>query len=206
MPSTLSLAAYIEKAKLAGDGAWIVLAEITLPDSTVLRVCRNTVNVTWPSSGGDEYAAFPFDLEEINDQSKSEVPRVALRVSNVSRVVQAYLDAADGGVGSVVVLRVVHSEHLDETDPEFEATFRCTDCQADAQWATFYIGAASPWTTRFPRNRLLKDYCRWRFKSTECGYSGGESTCDKTMTQCRLRSNSHRYGGFPGVGQGGVYA
>ncbi|MCE5306377.1 MAG: DUF1833 family protein [Acidobacteriales bacterium] len=206
MPNALSLAAYIAKNSLESDGVWLVLAEITLPDATVLRVCRNTENVTWPTAGGHEYAAFPFDLEEINDQNKSEVPRVALRVSNVTRALQGYLDASGGGVGSSVIIRVVHSKNLAETDPEFEAKFRCIDCTADNMWVTFFIGAASPWTVRFPRNRLLKDFCRWRFKSAECAYSGGETTCDKTLTQCRLRSNSARFGGFPGVGQGGIYA
>lgn len=210
MPNSLSLAAYLAKNALASDGVWLVLAEITLPDATVLKVCRNTVNVFWPATTpadpDNEYAAFPFDLEEINDQSKSEVPRLALLVGNETRAIQGYLDAGGGGVGATVIIRVVHSQNLAETDPEFEAKFRCLDCHADSKMVTFYIGAASPWAIRFPRNRLLKDFCRWRFKSTECGYSGAETTCDKTLTQCRLRSNSIRYGGFPGVGQGGVYA
>jgi phage-related protein len=82
----------------------------------------------------------------------------------------------------------------------------CTGTTADEKWVSFTLGAPSPFRVRFPRNRILKDYCRWRFKSTECGYSGGETTCDKTLAQCRLRSNSARFGGFPGVGHGGIYA
>jgi lambda family phage minor tail protein L len=204
---TLSTAAILEKNKLANTGAWLVLLQITLPDDTVLRVCSNTEDVTWPSSGGDLYVAFPFELDEIGENSKGERPQVEVRVGNVTRQIQLYMEQASGGVGSTVVLRVVHSAHLDLTDAEVELTFTCINAWADSQWAHFVLGASAPWEKRWPRNRILKTFCRYRhFKGDRCGYTGTETTCDRTLTQCREYGNSERFGGCPGAGRRSVYA
>jgi len=49
-------------------------------------------------------------------------------------------------------------------------------------------------------NRRVGTKCSWVFKGTECGYSGGLTTCNKLYTDsggCSGRSNQHRFGGFP---------
>ena len=49
-------------------------------------------------------------------------------------------------------------------------------------------------------NRRVGAKCAWVFKGTECGYSGGLTTCNKLYTDsggCSGRSNQHRFGGFP---------
>jgi len=39
--------------------------------------------------------------------------------------------------------------------------------------------------------------CRWKvFKGTECGYSGGETWCDRSYTRCAALSNTDNFGGF----------
>jgi hypothetical protein len=49
-------------------------------------------------------------------------------------------------------------------------------------------------------NRRVGSKCPWVFKGTECGYSGGQTTCNKLYNDaggCSGRSNQHRFGGFP---------
>lgn len=49
-------------------------------------------------------------------------------------------------------------------------------------------------------NRRVGQKCAWVFKGTECGYSGGLTTCNKLYVDnggCSGRSNQHRFGGFP---------
>lgn len=49
-------------------------------------------------------------------------------------------------------------------------------------------------------NRRVGVKCPWVFKGTECGYSGGLTTCNKLYSDsggCSGRSNQHRFGGFP---------
>jgi hypothetical protein len=39
--------------------------------------------------------------------------------------------------------------------------------------------------------------CRWKkFKGTECGYSGGETWCDRTYARCVALANTANFGGF----------
>lgn len=49
-------------------------------------------------------------------------------------------------------------------------------------------------------NRRVGRKCSWVFKGSECGYSGGLTTCNKLYSDsggCSGRSNQHRFGGFP---------
>jgi lambda family phage minor tail protein L len=201
----LSSAAITEKNKLAGDGVWLVLLEIQLPSAEVIRVVRNNQDVIWPASGGNTYAAFPFEIDTLSDLKPGEVPSLAIKVSNVTRALTPYLESGQGGVGSEVYLRVVHSEHLDLFDPEIELVFKCVSCSVDSMWATFNLGASNPYSRRFPGNRILKNFCRYkRFKGPRCQYAGPATTCDRSLKRCRQLDNSTRYGGFPVVGSEGI--
>jgi hypothetical protein len=48
----LPLALRLEKNKLVSTAPWLLLLSVTLPDTTVLRLARNTENVTF---GGNVY-------------------------------------------------------------------------------------------------------------------------------------------------------
>jgi len=199
---SLSAAAILEKNKIASTGAWLLLLQLDV-DETTIRVALNNEDIVWPT-GGNVYQAFPFDLGDVNEDTKGTLPSFAIRVSNVTRALIPYLETTDGFKNGVVTLRVVHSAHLDLTTPELEETFDVLGVSVDEQWVTINVGAENPMRMRSPRDRYLKDHCRFKFKSTLCGYGGSAADCNKTFTRCRQLGNWTRYGGFPGVG-GGVY-
>ena len=199
MPLTLPDALIAAKNLLADIAAWIVLAKLDL-DNT-LRLADNTEDITWD---GETWTAFPFKIEVIGETSKGEVPQVTVRVSNVSQVLQAQVEAIDGAIGSDVTISIVHTGNLNETTvPSW--TFQISGCRIDSEWCVFTLGAVNPFTRMFPVDRIMKTFCRFKFKSGICGYSGGETECDKTLTRCRVLNNSDRFGGFPGVGSGAIY-
>jgi len=213
---TLSAGAYIEKNKLSSTQAWLILLKITMPDATVLRVVANSENVTWPVTAGNIYTAFPFELDEIGDVSKGEVPSVGLRVSNVSRVLEPYLEEQDGLVNSVVTIRIVNSMHVttdalgagaNNASAEVELTYEITSTSADNMWVTFTLGATNPWNKRFPRNKLWRNSCKYKqFKGVRCQYAGAETSCDRTLDTCRnTMNNSINFGGAPGIGSKGIF-
>jgi len=212
---TLSAVAYIEKNKLYSNKSWLVLAKLVSPSATTIRVVSNTEQVTWPVTGGDVYTAFPFLIEEITD-SRDEVPSVELKVSNVTRALEGYLETENGLVDSAVTLYVVNSTHVttpsqgagvNNNDPELELEFVVMDSHADSQWVYFQLGASNPWNKRFPRNKVHKNFCRYRyFKGSRCQYSGLEPECDRTLYTCRnTMANSINFGGCPGVAMKGEY-
>lgn len=195
---------------------WAVLLKIKTYGGTIFRLCANTEDIIWPVTDGNTYIAFPFQLDEIGDTSKGEVPQVTIRVSNVSRVMQVYMEAEDGMIDAEVILRVVHSTHITTASkgagihngtPEVELNFDVIDSSADPTWATFILGASSPYRLRFPRNRVMKNYCRFReFKGLLCKYVGPETTCDRSLKTCRdTYDNSVNFGNCPAVGSRGIY-
>lgn len=198
---SLSAAAILEKNKIAGDGAWLILLEIQLPGTT-LRLVRNTADVIW---GGQTWTAFPFELDDATED-KNEAPQIKVRVGNVSRVVQGYVEAApNGGTGSTVILRVVLSNNLSAA-AEIEETFEVTGIQCDAQWVSLTLGVSDA-GERFPSDRNMKDFCRFvattGYGGIECGVSAAKKvqypTCNGTLAHCRERSNSVRFGGEPAL-------
>jgi len=203
---SLSAAAIVEKNSISTDGVFLVLLEIVLTTpATTLRLVRNTDDITWR---GNTWSAFPFDLDDVSEDGKGELPSVTIRVSNVTRIIQYYLEQGNGGVGATVTLFVVHSKNLASTTAELEESFEITDSSADAQWVTFSLGAGYPLMARRPEKRMLKNFCPFEYGSIECGVSAAEkldhATCQKTLLQCRDRANSARYGGEPSI-PGGLY-
>lgn len=69
-------------------------------------------------------------------------------------------------------------------------------CSFDHQRARFEV--LNPfvfWRRKVPR-RIHQPTCPWAFKSTECGYTGEESWCDKSFDRCSALANTDNFGGF----------
>jgi len=189
----------IEKNKIATTNPWIVLLDIKVPTGEVLRLCNNTEDIRF---GGNTYYAMPFDISSVQSNAKGELQSVTLQVSNVSRILQPYIEQYTGGVGFEVVLRVVNVAYLSENYAELELVFNVMSTEADAQWVYFTLGAPNPLRKRFPQYRYIAEHCQWEFRSVECGYQGGASDCKRTFENCRLLGNTRRFGGYKGLAGG----
>ena len=118
--ANLSNIAKIEKNKLISDTIWIILLEIALKSGYIMRFCSDNEDVVWD---GETWIAFPFDLESPKQTSSGELPRFAIRVSNITRAIEGYLEQEGGGVGATVRMMVVMSTHSDITEPECDMEF-----------------------------------------------------------------------------------
>lgn len=205
---SLSTAAILEKNKIASKTSWIILIEILLPSGETLRFCRNTENITWRTY---EWLAFPFEIDDMKEVSTSETPQLILSVGNQTKAIQAYVENAGGGVGSTVKIYVIYTKgpQYQEYDPVLELEYVCTGCAATANWVSFTLGVSNKFRQIFPKHKAYKNICRWKFKSEQCGFVDTDTlqfdTCNKTLSDCRLRQNSKRFGGFPSVGTGALY-
>jgi lambda family phage minor tail protein L len=210
MPSNVILSSEIiqQKNDLGSTDSFLVLLEITIPDVTEpIRVVSNTEDITW---NGHSWIAFPFEMEEISEQSQGEIPRVELRIPNVDRTVEGYLQEYDayvkrnGPADITVGIYVVSTATLDDPTPVVYHEYILVQPTSTHDYITFTLGAPNPYRKRFPLNRILKNNCRYKFKQERCGYTGTATSCNKTLVRCRELNNSTRYGGFPGVGRGGL--
>lgn len=201
----LPLALILEKNKLSTPNPWLTTLDVTFPApaSTTLRLVDNTEDVPF---GGNTYTRFPFKLDVVDSGANGEITTVRLMISNVTRVMQAYLEELGGAVGATVTLRWVNAAYLSENYSDLTLEFEVLEAVSDAQWCTFTLGAPNPLRADFPPYRYLAGHCNWvrKFKGAECGYSGPSETCQGTLDYCRQLGNSPRFGGFPGLAGGGV--
>ena len=205
----LSLQTIQDKNSLGTDAVFHVLLEINIPGTSQVTITNNGDNVSWNSK---LWQAFPFDIAEINEDSMGEIPQWSIQLDNRSRAIERYLSDYDqylkinGLEGNEITctLYVVNSKDLLNTEPIKQITFSLSQPTTTSETATFTMTAASPFSIIVPKRRYIKQYCYWKFKGIECGYTGVAATCDKSLIQCKEYNNSGRFGGFPGVGIGGI--
>jgi phage-related protein len=213
----ISVASALHKREIASTAPWHVFLTVypdyvNAPD-VVLRLAREPDDVVYQ---GNTYIAFSFDFDAIWDKSSGELQALRLTVCNVNRLVQGYLEQYGGGVGAQVEIRVVSAKDI--TSPPAQLfIFEVTNTMADAQWATFTLGAANPMLRAFPKFLYFRNYCNWLFNTPDmqnacdprgapCGYYGALATCQRTLEDCRVHSNSARFGGFPAIDTQGFRA
>jgi len=202
MPLAISTDAITEKNRLASSSPWLLLLEIIYPNEPSIRVCWNTENITWD---GETWYAAPFKLDDLEESKESNVPSVNLSIVDIERRITPHLDQYKGGVGATVYVRIVHADHLDNTDPELEVMMEIMDVAIDyMNVVKLTLGAENLSNYRSPPDRFLKGHCRYQiFKGSLCGYGGAETECSRTYEKCKALGNEVRFGGFPGlVGQG----
>jgi lambda family phage minor tail protein L len=197
-----SLAARLEKNKMASTAPFLLLVEVRATDTEIIRLVNNNEDIVW---GGQEWIAFPVKPGDISDDTKS-LPQVNLLVSNVNGLVQSYLEEYDGLTDREVVLRIVHAAHLDLNEAEIEETYTIQKVDYDEEWVTFVLGGENIQYLRFPPRRYMQRFCAFKYKSVRCGAVSSLPTCDKTLQACRDRNNAIRFGGEPGMLAGGLYA
>lgn len=192
----------IEKNRIATENPWLVLLDIALTDNvTVFNLVANTEDIVYQTR---TYTACPLDIVPPRESAKGEIPTITLRVANVTRVLQGYLEQLNGAIGSSVTLRIVNAAYLAENYADLEMTFEVLSASCNAQWVSFTLGAPSPLQRRFPMHRFIAGYCNWQFKSAECAYSGADAECRRNLSACQAKGNSRRFGGFPGLSGGGI--
>lgn len=207
----LSLPAGLVSAKNSwqGEGVIIPVIKVEIPNILVIpmRLCANEVDIAWkdPSTGTVEnWIAFPFEIDDFGDPSKGELPSVQLRVCNIGRSVQGYIDEADGGLDATVTLHVINAADLSEESTYITMQFGVSGTSCTDEWVTFTLSAMDFWRLSFPKNKCLKNFCRFKFKDVFCGYTGAETICDRSLSRCRALNNAARYGGFPSIGYDGL--
>ncbi len=149
-----------EKNKLYATGAFLELLEVQMSSGTTLRVVNNNDDIVW---NGYTWSKFRFEGGNQEESSDGEAASVEVKVSNVGRVLQGYLEASSTGlIGDTLIYRLIHSDNLTETTPAISGTFSIVDIEATDEWVTFSLGCENFFINRFPRNTYRRNVCRWQ--------------------------------------------
>ncbi len=197
MSRVLPVSVILEKNKLASPNPFLLFLDVQVGsgEGDWVYLVRNTEN---KFLGAQEYTAFPFEVDTTIDTSKGDIPSLTLRVSNVTRVLEAYLEELDGLIEKQIVLRLINAANLD--DVAIELTYDIIGTNYDENWVYFTLGAPSPLRKRFPRYKFIAKYCNWVPGGLECGKSAAIGVCRRTYEDCHdTYSNTPRFGGYLGL-------
>lgn len=195
----LSTAAIIEKNKVSTSGVYLLLMTIRYKEEEPIRLVLNNEEIVFK---GDTYYPYYFSLSDVK-RTSSEMPSATLTVSNITGTIQKILEAYDGANGAKVKAAVINTNLSNEILEE--ENFVVTGATAKKDVITLKLGCGMSLDKRYPTYRIMKDWCPFKYKGVECGCTSSKTTCNKTLTDCRERNNSKRFGGCPTVPQGGLY-
>lgn len=201
---SLSDVAKVEKNKVSSTGVWLILLDIELGEQH-LRIVRNNDYDNPTVWNGNTYQSFPFNIGDTGQDSKGELPKLTIKVSNANGLVEQQINDLQGGVGAKVALYVVHSEHLDLTTPEIEEHYVVKAVTAEEDWVTFTLAGDMVLSQAVPCTRYLKDSCPYQYKDVRCGYNGALPSCNHTLSDCVAHGNTLRFGGYPAIPGAGTY-
>lgn len=201
MSTPLSIATVIEKNKVAGSVPFLVCLEITIRDNNSLfvetvRVVNNPEDVIVQ---GVEFGKGAFSLS-IKQESGSQAD-VSLSMHDYTKTVITKMNLYGGGIGFKVKMLVVNSAQL-EQPPEIVEFFEVVSATAQGFSATLGLGAENFLVKQVPGRTQLRDFCSWGFKDHNCGYTGSQQTCDRSLNGangCALKSNTRNFGGYPAI-------
>lgn len=189
---------------LGTDSVLLIALEINIPSTPTVYIVRNGEAVTFL---GNEFIPFEFNIGEIT-AGKGETPQLQLQIDNTSRAIERYLIEYDtylklngiDGNGITCELYVLNTNDLSEA--VMTEYFELVDFKANNKMATFTLGTTSLFNKQYPPRKMYANFCSFKFRDNRCQYSGLITTCNKTLSDCRARNNSARYGGYLGLGAG----
>lgn len=183
---------------------------------------------------GNTYVPFPVSAEGYQTTSAGKSARVKFKVANVRGTISTLLAEGDEGIiGSKVVRRRTFSKYLDAVnfasginataDPsvEFVPDIFFVDRKSSETVAVVEFELAPSFDVMgvsLPRRQIIQNCCTWKYKSAECGWTGGNvadvndnkanaanDACGKRLTSCKIRfgevgTKILPFGGFPAAG------
>lgn len=164
----------------------------------------NVYLTDWPSNiqyfdeNGDAvtYVACGISFDKLSATSDTEIDGGTIRIDNTDLSLGKLVLAHDLNKAKVEIKRVLY-EFLDNelySLTLFKGYLR--QYQVTEHDMTMTLVSMFDLIRKAPK-RLHWNYCPWGFKGPECAYTGEDTSCDHTLTSCKLKGNEANFGGFP---------
>lgn len=177
---------------------------------------KDSGSITW---AGDTYISMPIEAEGFEYSGNGQLPRPKIRVSNVFGTITAILSSLPSGLEGAKVRRLrTLARYLDAVNFTGNINpFGTPDPTAAFPEEIYYIDRKSAENrdliefelvasfdlsgVRAPKRQCVANICQWKYRSTECGYTGNAyydingntaaslalDVCGKRLTDCKLR-------------------
>lgn len=185
-------------------------------------------NIVW---NGNSYVRLPIKADGFEYSNTGTLPRPTLTISNLDGVMTTLLllvnaTTAGNDLGGATVKRIrTLKKYLDgeaAADPhaKFPDEVWYIDRKANESRDSVTFELASKFDlagVMIPKRQIIANICQWKYRSTECGYTGSnywnvndqvvgtlaEDKCGKRLSSCKLRfgaTSELPFGSFPGAG------
>ncbi len=180
---------------------------------------------------GQDYAAWPIQIDGLEKRGTGAEHRPKLAVSNFGGIITADLALHDDLVGALIKRRRTFAQYLNTETPDTSAYaeelfFIEQKNNENPLLVEFELASAMDFTDKqLPGRTAIANSCPWQYKTTlngsGCGWPGSDSNkwfdrsgtqvfteaedvCGKRLTDCKLRFGADQpldFGGFPSLGR-----
>ncbi len=181
---------------------------------------------------GNAYEAFPIQIEGFEFNGNGQIPRPKLKVANVTGSITALVLTYQDLVGAKITRKRTLAKFLDAANFSGGVN-HSADPSAEFADDIYYIDRKSRETrdviefelaasfdlegVNLPRRQIVQNVCPWRYRSSECSYTGTkyfdasdrtvtsstQDICGKHLSSCQVRFGQNAelpFGGFPAAG------
>lgn len=129
---------------------------------------------------GKEYEPLPIQASGFERTTKGQIPTPELTVANVLGTLASVVNALDDLVGAKVVRRRTLLKYLDNgTEPDSTQEFPEDIFYIERKTAETSVTITWQLASKIdleglqlPKRIITQNYCLWKYRGTECGYSG----------------------------------
>ncbi len=147
---------------------------------------------------GALYQPRSFEVQNIRYSTGQVVDKANIRLDNLDDYFTAPFVGGDPQGSSVVLSLVVLDDNNQPVGDDSTALFYGEIDDWVLEDGELNFGMVNAYA-RWPKKKTARhpSSCRWRsFKDDDCKYTGADTTCGRTYSDCQAKGNEANYGGF----------
>jgi len=148
--------------------------------------------------GGGLYQPRSFEVQNIRYSTGQVVDKATIRIDNLDDFFTVPFVGGDPQGASVVLSLVLLDENNQPVGGESTALFYGEIDDWTLNDGELDFGIVNAYA-RWPKKKASRhpSSCRWvSFKDTDCKYTGADTSCGRTYTDCAAKGNQLNFGGF----------
>lgn len=152
---------------------------------------------------GETYLGAPLVYDEITKDDTSSVSKINIQLSNAGLAISGIIgQRGDVVTNAPAVLTLVFLDLNNNTLlTEYKQVLfagKCNNLKLDYETATMDIETSlGGYEIQAPIMKYRTTCQVRRFKDCRCGYTGAETSCDRTFDRCKELGNEANFAGFP---------
>lgn len=152
---------------------------------------------------GEDYIGAPLSFGEIKKDDTSSVSKLNIQLSNVGLAISGIIgQRGDVITNAPAVLTLVFLDvNTHSLLPDYKQVLfagNCNNLKLDYEEASMDIETSLGGYEILAPVMKYRTTCQVRrFKDCRCGYTGEETSCDRTFDRCKELGNQENFRGFP---------